>query len=120
MRRASGTGCAPAIASVTNTVASLKLQVTAGRHRASQWTMKPHILIFCVVAALARCAAGQDSADVQARMKALEDRIQALEMEVQALKGQTPAAPTAAAPAAQAPQTTAALGGAGGAAAKAL
>jgi hypothetical protein len=82
------------------------------------------------------CAAAQDSADVLARMKAMEARIQALEMEIQALKGQAPqpapaaasapqAAPAGQAPPvpaveAQAPQSAGVLGGAGGAAAKAL
>ena len=86
--------------------------------------MKRYTLIAAVAAVCSLRAAGQDSADVQARMKALEDRIQALEMEVQALKGQPAAAQAAPAPpaaaAAQTPQTAAVLGGAGGAAAKVL
>src|SRR3954471_5012562 len=78
------------------------------------------------------CAAAQDSADVLARMKAMEARIEALEMEIQTLKGQPPvtctaaAAPTpqpapvaqakapqtqAAAAEAQAPQSAGVLGG---------
>src|SRR5690349_18856136 len=78
-------------------------------------------------------AAGQDSAEVLARMKAMEDRIKSLEAEVQALKGQQAAAPVAPSPTvAQAPQPVqpeaalpqpqpaVALGGAGGAAAKVL
>jgi hypothetical protein len=84
---------------------------------------------------------GQESADLLARMKAMEDRIKSLEAEVQDLKGQqvamtaaltaaTPAAPAPAAPAAQpqpavpaeqtGAQPTVALGGAGPAAAKVL
>jgi hypothetical protein len=81
-----------------------------------------------VAAALAWCCISpvfaQDSTELLNRMRAMEDRIKALEAEVQSLKGQ--AAPAAAAlPAAPAPQEAAAaapvqLGGAGGAAAKAL
>ena len=81
---------------------------------------------------------GQDSAELLARMKAMEDRIKSLEAEVQELKGQqaavtaaltaaTPApAPSPAQPATPAPAEQAAtqpsvtLGGAGPAAAKAL
>ena len=84
-------------------------------------------------------AFGQEPADLQARMKAMEDRIKSLEAEVQELKGQqaamtaaltaaTPAAPPAApapaqpaVPAEQAgAQPSVALGGAGPAAAKVL
>ena len=80
-------------------------------------------------------AVGQDSADLLARMKAMEDRIKSLEAEVQTLKGQqsaaavaqlpppaAPAQPEAAqaAPALPQPQQPVALGGAGGAAAKVL
>jgi hypothetical protein len=65
----------------------------------------------------------QDNAELLNRMRAMEDRIKALEAEVQTLKGQP--APPAAPVAPQAVQETAAaaqprLGGAGGAAAKAL
>ena len=67
--------------------------------------------------------AGQDSAELLTRLKAMEDRIQALETEVQTLKGQQQAAarsealpaPSAPAPAQAAAQT---LGGAPAAAAK--
>jgi len=98
--------------------------------------MKRFMFVVAVVFPL--CAAAQDS-EVLARMKAMEDRIQALEMEIQALKGQPAGSPAAAAPpagptAAQAPQTALAaqaqaqgaqpqasvLGGAGGAASKVL
>ena len=81
-------------------------------------------------------AVGQDSAELLARMKAMEDRIKSLEAEVQTLKSQQAAAPaTTAPPVAQAaqpaqpaqpepalpqPQQPVALGGAGGAAAKVL
>ncbi|HTD45467.1 MAG TPA: hypothetical protein VK687_14860, partial [Bryobacteraceae bacterium] len=101
--------------------------------------MKRFTLVLAAAVVLPLCAAAQDSADVLARMKAMEDRIQALEMEIQALKGQPAGAPavaaTPAAPvAAQAPQTalaaqaqaqaglpqTSVLGGAGGAASKVL
>lgn len=58
---------------------------------------------------------GQDNGELLARMKAMEERIKSLEAEVQTLKGQQPAAP---APAEQAAPVN--LGGAGGAAAKAL
>jgi hypothetical protein len=69
----------------------------------------------------------QDSAELLARMKAMEERIKSLESEVQSLKGQqaaTTAALTAAEPTA-APQVAVAapqpnLGGAGGAASKVL
>ena len=87
--------------------------------------------------------AAQDNAELLNRMKAMEERIKALEAEVQTLKGQQAAAPApaipaptqlAAAPQAAAPQAAAPivpaapepagmpqqLGGAGGAAAKAL
>ena len=72
-------------------------------------------------------ATAQDSPDVLARMKAMEDRIIALEAEVRTLKGQAavpPAAPSpvvAQAPAAESPvQAPVNLGGAGGAASKVL
>jgi hypothetical protein len=76
-------------------------------------------------------AGAQDNSEILARMKAMEDRIHALEAEVQALKG-APAAPAAAVavpePVAQAlapvesasAQSPVSLGGAGGAASKAL
>ena len=72
-------------------------------------------------------ASAQDSPDVLARMKAMEDRIIALEAEVRTLKGTaavTPAAPApvvAPAPVAESPvQAPVNLGGAGGAASKVL
>jgi cell division septum initiation protein DivIVA len=78
-------------------------------------------------------AFAQESADLLARMKAMEDRIKSLEAEIQELKGQqaaTTAALTAATPApppsppamaqVAAAQTQPALGGAGPAAAKVL
>jgi len=80
--------------------------------------------------------AAQDTAELLARIKAMEERIQSLETEVQTLKGQQAAvvpgtpAPVANAPAAVSqaappvpeatPQVPVNLGGAGGAAAKAL
>src|SRR5215472_3884559 len=84
------------------------------------------------IAFLAGQLGAQDNAELLNRMKAMEDRIKSLEAEVQMLKGQAAAAATPApapAPAqpvpvvAQAPpdvSTPAQLGGAGGAAAKAL
>jgi hypothetical protein len=73
-------------------------------------------------------AVAQNSAELLARMQAMEERIKALEAEVQTLKGQPAAAP--APTAAQAPPTAPAelappqapvtLGGAGGAASKVL
>ncbi|HYL77957.1 MAG TPA: hypothetical protein VEU96_27335 [Bryobacteraceae bacterium] len=71
------------------------------------------------------CAFGQDNGELLARMKAMEERIKSLEAEVQALKGQQAVAPGTPAPtvAEQAPppqQQPVNLGGAGGAAAKAL
>ena len=77
---------------------------------------------------LALSAAAQDSAEILARMKAMEERIKTLEAEVQTLKGQQAVAPVAPAPAAPAitaqaappPQPTPILGGAGGAASKVL
>ena len=77
-------------------------------------------------------ASAQDSAELMARMKAMEERIKSLEAEVQTLKSQQAAVPTAPAPtvaqappapvpeAAPASQAPVSLGGAGGAAAKAL
>src|SRR5438105_3326821 len=71
-------------------------------------------------------AMAQDSAELLARMKAMEDRIVSLEAEVRSLKGQQPATaaiprPAVAQAPASAPQTAlATLGGAGGAAAKVL
>ena len=75
------------------------------------------------------CLAAQDNADLLNRMKAMEARIQALEAEVQGLKAQqaamaaappAPAAAPAVAPEAAVPVAAPQLGGAGGAAAKAL
>ena len=70
---------------------------------------------------------GQDNGELLARMKAMEERIKSLEAEVQTLKGQQAAAPAVAptpAPAvaeqAPPPPQPVSLGGAGGAAAKAL
>jgi hypothetical protein len=90
--------------------------------------MKRFTLVLGAAVVFPLCVAAQDSAQVLARMKAMEDRIQALEMEIQALKGGQPAVSAAAqvpqaAPAAApqgAPQTTSVLGGAGGAASKVL
>src|SRR6266851_1363264 len=76
-------------------------------------------------------AVAQDSAELLARMKAMEDRIKSLEAEVQTLKSQpaaTPATPAIspspavaqAAPEAATPQAPVSLGGAGGGAAKSL
>ena len=67
----------------------------------------------------------QDTAELLARIKAMEDRINALETEVQTLKGQTaqsPPAPSAPAPqeVAAAPPAPQSIGGAAGAAAKVL
>lgn len=96
-------------------------------------------LLLLVPAAACLCAA-QDNTELLNRMKAMEDRIRALEAEVQSLKAQQTAAPAAPAPAAQAaapanppaaptavpPEPMAGqgapvqLGGAGGAASKAL
>jgi hypothetical protein len=92
-----------------------------------------------LVAFCAGTARAQDSAEILARMKEMEARIKSLEAEVQALKGQpsvaatpvaqppvtpptVPAEPAAVAPAqgAAAQPAQVALGGAGGAAAKAL
>jgi hypothetical protein len=69
---------------------------------------------------------GQDTAELLARIKAMEDRINALESEVRTLQGQPQAAvvqPPAAAPvevAGPAPSVQQSIGGAAGAAAKAL
>jgi hypothetical protein len=78
---------------------------------------------FCSLTAVA-----QDSAELLARMKAMEDRIKSLEAEVQTLKGQqaaaTPVAPSPAVaqatPETAPPQAPVNLGGAGGGAAKVL
>ena len=88
-----------------------------------------HGLVFALAVVCPFLALGQD-ADLAARMKAMEDRIRALEAEVQSLKGQQPAAAipapapapavAEAAPPQPAPQSPATLGGAGGAASKAL
>src|SRR5229473_283744 len=94
--------------------------------------MTKTIPAFAIFIACLHSLAAQDLADVLARMKAMEDRIKSLEAEVQALKGQQAAVPVTQAPMApQTPQTPAeqlspsaqtpaTLGGAGGAAAKAL
>jgi hypothetical protein len=95
--------------------------------------MKRFTLVLIAAVVFPLCAAAQDSAQVLARMKVMEDRIQALEMEIQTLKEQSAGASAAAAPAvAQAPQpapaeapqaaaqSTSVLGGAGGAASKVL
>ncbi|MDP8982626.1 MAG: hypothetical protein M3O35_18770 [Acidobacteriota bacterium] len=71
------------------------------------------------------CGLAQDSAELLARMKAMEERIKSLEAEVQTLKSQPAAvapAPATPAPAEPAPpaQAPVSLGGAGGAAAKVL
>jgi hypothetical protein len=90
--------------------------------------------LFLLMPAFACLCAAQDTAELLNRMKAMEDRIKALEAEVQSLKGQpatpavaaTPANPPAAmppaAPTAIPPEQGVApqLGGAAGAAAKAL
>ena len=99
------------------------------------------IRLFLLASAATCICAAQDNTELLNRMKAMEDRIKALEAEVQSLKGQgaaaatpappaTPATPPAAmppaAPAAVPPEPMAGqgaapqLGGAGGAAAKAL
>lgn len=63
----------------------------------------------------------QDTAELLVRIKAMEDRINALETEVRTLKGQTaPSAPAPQEVAAQASPAPQSIGGAGGAAAKAL
>ncbi|HEY6390580.1 MAG TPA: hypothetical protein VIX89_04855, partial [Bryobacteraceae bacterium] len=63
----------------------------------------------------------QDSAELLARMKAMEDRIKSLEAEIQTLKGQQPAAAPAVEPLpAVAQAAPVSLGGAGGGAAKVL
>jgi len=92
-----------------------------------KWTALPSLVLiaacFCPLTAVA-----QDSAELLARMKAMEDRIKSLEAEVQTLKGQqavtTPVAPSPAvaqaAPEAVAPRAPVSLGGAGGGAAKVL
>ena len=56
------------------------------------WTALPSLVLIasclCPLTAVA-----QDSAELLARMKAMEDRIKSLEAEVQTLKGQQAAAP---------------------------
>jgi hypothetical protein len=94
----------------------------------TKWTAFPSLVLIaaclCPLTAVA-----QDSAELLARMKAMEERIKSLEAEVQTLKGQQAAAPAApvvtpvpavaqAAPEPVAPQVS--LGGAGGGASKAL
>src|SRR5258708_33988021 len=95
-----------------------------------KWTALPSLVLIasclCPLTAVA-----QDSAELLARMKAMEDRIKSLEAEVQTLKSQQAAAPATptvapspaaaqAAPEAVAPQVPVRLGGAGGGAAQAL
>jgi hypothetical protein len=95
-----------------------------------KWTALPSLVLIaaclCPLTAVA-----QDSAELLARMKAMEDRIRSLEAEVQTLKStQAPAPATPAvapapavaqaAPEAVAPQVPVSLGGAGGGAAKSL
>jgi hypothetical protein len=92
-----------------------------------KWTALPSLLLLaaCICPLM---AVAQDSAELLARMKAMEDRIKSLEAEVQTLKGQQAATPAAtpapvvaqAPPEAVAPQTPVSLGGAGGGAAKSL
>ena len=95
-----------------------------------KWTALPSLVL--IAACLCPLtAAAQDSAELLARMKAMEDRIKSLEAEVQMLKGQQAAAPVTAAvtpapavvqalPETAAPQAAVTLGGAGGGAAKVL
>jgi hypothetical protein len=84
------------------------------------------VLLPVVLSAFAALACAQDTAAMVERMAAMERRIQALEAELAALKGgpaaAVPAPEAAAAPAAApvAPAQEVPLGGAGGAAAKAL
>jgi hypothetical protein len=87
------------------------------------------IRIVLLASAAACVCAAQDNGELLNRMKAMEDRIKALEAEVQSLKAQpaataaaTPANPPAAVPPEQVAGqgATPQLGGAGGAAAKAL
>ncbi len=87
--------------------------------------MKLAVTAFAVVCLSPFYAVAQDSAELLARMKAMEERIKSLEAEVQTLKNQpavvpAPAAPTAPAEPAPAPQAPVSLGGAGGGAAKVL
>jgi hypothetical protein len=87
--------------------------------------MKLTVTALAVVCLGSLCAKAQDSSELLARMKAMEERIKSLEAEVQTLKSQpaiapAPATPTAPAEPAPAPQTPVSLGGAGGGAAKVL
>src|SRR5260370_24994901 len=88
----------------------------------SKWTALPSLVL--ITASLCPLTAvAQDSAELLARMKAMEDRIKSLEAEVQTLKGQQAATPAVvpspavaqAAPEAVAPQGPVSHGGAGGA-----
>src|ERR1700704_4618498 len=82
-----------------------------------KWTALPSLVLIaaclCPLTAVA-----QDSAELLARMKAMEDRIKSLEAEVQTLKGQQAVTPSPAvaqaAPEAVARQAPVNLGGAGG------
>src|SRR5882757_5261715 len=91
------------------------------------WTALPSLVL--IAACLCPLTAhAQDSAELLARMKAMEDRIKSLEAEVQTLKGQQAATPVVApapavaqaVPEAAPPQAPVSLGGAGGGAAKVL
>ena len=73
--------------------------------------MTKRLIVSCLVLA-ASTARAQDSAELLARLKAMEERIQTLEAEVRALKSPQPGVPAAPA------EAPVALGGAGGAAAK--
>ena len=92
--------------------------------------MRRLVTVPVLLAVFTALAAGQDSSELLARMKAMEERIKALEAEVQALKSQQPASPAPAQPAPEtAPPPLPALpqagalpvyGGAGASAAKAF
>src|SRR5439155_572699 len=108
-------GCAGLSRHTEGRVFDQETQMTM-RRRIPAWGM--------IVAGLFPVAAmAQDSPELLARMKAMEDRIISLEAEVRSLKGQQPAAPVPAPAVAQTPapeaaaaqaQTQATLGGAGG------
>jgi hypothetical protein len=90
--------------------------------------MKPgrFVIVAGIACMFALQLGAQDTAELLARIKAMEDRINALETEVRTLKeqpAQPPPAPAAPAPqevAAQVPSAPQSIGGAAGAAAKAL